>query len=498
MDSSTQNCKNCGAPLAQDANFCESCGTHVAAPVQSARETPKAAPPVKPPTKPSSKKSRIWQIIGLALMVSLSTVALSFFHHTESPLSNPTSLQGKDLSATKTYSISGKILFDANGDGLWDSSDSTLSGATVKLIRPDYTSTTTTTGNDGSYKIENLLPGTYTVTQILAAGWSSTSSATRSVTVSSSDESGINFMAKETEQKSISSTPLAKTYFISGKIFNDINGDGARDSSDPGLYGWTIKLRLPDGTIVTSSTGYNGSYKFVNVPSGTYTVSEDLESGWTATTPAARSVTVSNSDEQGNSFWNHKATEQKSASTIPTQPASGTDPNLAQTWYNKGIALYDQGNYDEAIKAYDEAIMLDPNYAYAWDGKGAALYDQGNYDEAIKALDEAIRLNPNFVEAWYNKGSILDIQGKYDDAINAYDEAIKLNPNYAEAWNGKGITLDKQGKYNEAIQACNKAIELKPDYPLVWNNKGYALKALGLTSEADAAFAKANKLGYTG
>ena len=63
-------------------------------------------------------------------------------------------------------------------------------------------------------------------------------------------------------------------------------------------------------------------------------------------------------------------------------------------WNNKGIALDSQGKYDEAIKAYDEAIRLDPNYADAWNNKGIALDDQGKYDEAIKAYDEAIRLDP--------------------------------------------------------------------------------------------------------
>ena len=32
----------------------------------------------------------------------------------------------------------------------------------------------------------------------------------------------------------------------------------------------------------------------------------------------------------------------------------------------KAYALGNQGKYDEAIKAYDEAIRLDPNYAAAW------------------------------------------------------------------------------------------------------------------------------------
>ena len=52
--------------------------------------------------------------------------------------------------------------------------------------------------------------------------------------------------------------------------------------------------------------------------------------------------------------------------------------------------------YDEAIKAYDEAIRLDPKDAGTWGTKGAALAGQGKYEEAIKAFDEAIRLDPDF------------------------------------------------------------------------------------------------------
>jgi len=95
-----------------------------------------------------------------------------------------------------------------------------------------------------------------------------------------------------------------------------------------------------------------------------------------------------------------------------------------------------------------------------WTAKGLALSAQGEYDDAIKAYDEAIRLDPNLVETWSNKGVALAILGKYDEAIQALDEAIRLNPNYAAAWNNKGPVLEALGRTTEAKATFAKAREL--------------------------------------
>jgi Flp pilus assembly protein TadD len=42
-------------------------------------------------------------------------------------------------------------------------------------------------------------------------------------------------------------------------------------------------------------------------------------------------------------------------------------------WVGKGDALNRQGNFSEAITAYNKALELDPNDKQAWVGKGDAL-----------------------------------------------------------------------------------------------------------------------------
>lgn len=83
---------------------------------------------------------------------------------------------------------------------------------------------------------------------------------------------------------------------VRGSKFKDINGDGDQDSNEPGLGGVVFELRQGSsttGTVITtatssSTTGSVGDYEFpIQVPPGTYTVTEQVPSGWAQTTPTA-------------------------------------------------------------------------------------------------------------------------------------------------------------------------------------------------------------------
>ena len=65
-----------------------------------------------------------------------------------------------------------------------------------------------------------------------------------------------------------------------------------------------------------------------------------------------------------------------------------------------GSAHFDNGNFDEAIMDFTEAIRLDPTLAEPYCNRGAAYYEKGHYDKAFADFTEAVRLKPTFAEAY--------------------------------------------------------------------------------------------------
>ena len=166
----------------------------------------------------------------------------------------------------------------------------------------------------------------------------------------------------------------------------------------------------------------------------------------------------------------------------------------AKEWFNEGYALYKHKQYEEAIAAYEQAILLNPNYADAYINKGAALNDLKRNEEAIAAYERAIRLDPNDADAYINKGNALRDLKRYEEALAAYEQAIHFDPNSALAYNGKGNAHYGLKRYKEALAAYEQAIRLDSNYAGAYHNKGLALDQLGRKREAQQARDKAKQL----
>jgi hypothetical protein len=79
---------------------------------------------------------------------------------------------------------------------------------------------------------------------------------------------------------------------ISGLKFNDLNGNGIRDSGEPGLPGWTIKATDSLGNVQVAVTDAAGNYTLVVSAPASYTVSEGMQTGWIQSAPSSGTYSV--------------------------------------------------------------------------------------------------------------------------------------------------------------------------------------------------------------
>ena len=168
----------------------------------------------------------------------------------------------------------------------------------------------------------------------------------------------------------------------------------------------------------------------------------------------------------------------------------------ALTYKDRGVAHAGKGEYDRAIRAYDQALRLDPNYVEAYCGRGSAYWSTRKYDRAIQDFNQALQFDPQCVRSHYGRGVTYASKDEYDGAIHAYKQALRLAPNYAKARNGRGTAYWHQGQYDRAIEDFNQALRLDPNQARTYFNRGLAYRCKGEYRRAESDFCKALTLGY--
>lgn len=201
--------------------------------------------------------------------------------------------QGVSLPPPAGGSISGTVWNDLDGDGVKDANELGLSGITVyndanNNSKLDTGEKTTATDSSGAYQFTGLSSGSYKIREVLQGGWIQTTPAKNygwSIALATNQVlTGRNF---GTEAGNVS-PPSGK---ISGTIFNDLDGDGVKDSNEIGVgAGWTVYIDLDNDSVldsneVSTTTDGNGAWTLSGLAAGTYKVRQVLQTGWKQTTP---------------------------------------------------------------------------------------------------------------------------------------------------------------------------------------------------------------------
>ena len=106
--------------------------------------------------------------------------------------------------------------------------------------------------------------------------------------------------------------------------------------------------------------------------------------------------------------------------------------NPGDTHYHAGNKLFEDGAYERALEAYDNALLEDAHHIHSMRGRARTLMQLGRFDEALMGFDESIALEPAFGGTYANRGILYDRLGQHQNALNDYRTALKLDPEITE------------------------------------------------------------------
>lgn len=166
------------------------------------------------------------------------------------------------------------------------------------------------------------------------------------------------------------------------------------------------------------------------------------------------------------------------------------DPDYAQAYNNRGWIYRTKTEYDNAIADFNKAIELDPSNHTTHTNLGSVYHSIGKYDKAIAEHNKAIELEPGFAAAYFNRGNEYLAKEDLDKAITDYDKAIGLDSELTHAYNNRGWAYIQKGEYDKAIVDYNRAIELNPNYANSYYVRGDIYRTQGKIVEAIADYEK--------
>lgn len=135
-----------------------------------------------------------------------------------------------------------------------------------------------------------------------------------------------------------------------------------------------------------------------------------------------------------------------------------------------GISWANIGNHDEAIKYFDKALEIIPvDFSLLRSDllqrKGVSLASEGEHDEAIKCFDEALAINPSDPNTLRNKGNSLADMDDHYKAIKCFETLLVRDKEDFKSMSDMGASLLSLGKQDEALQKINKALDIESNYP---------------------------------
>jgi tetratricopeptide (TPR) repeat protein len=123
-----------------------------------------------------------------------------------------------------------------------------------------------------------------------------------------------------------------------------------------------------------------------------------------------------------------------------------------ESYVNRAINYSKKGNYEEALLDCKKAIQLDKDFSEAYAVLGDIYSLQRLFQDAIKAYTEALKINSQDLDALIGRAYSLAQNSDYKAAEKDYSKAIDLSPDDSALYYSRAVVRYAIAKENKDDQ----------------------------------------------
>ena len=170
------------------------------------------------------------------------------------------------------------------------------------------------------------------------------------------------------------------------------------------------------------------------------------------------------------------------------------DPYSEVAWHQLGRQHYILEQFEEALRAFDYAVLIDEFFVGGYLEKAKTLENLERYEEAIENYKATCELDDPTSFAFLRIGECYEKLKLYSLAIQYYEKAVHEDPLLDKGWIAATNLTIKQENYRKALYTINKALEIDGQNALYWRKYAQINLKLSFYDEAVKAFNKCLEL----
>jgi tetratricopeptide (TPR) repeat protein len=185
--------------------------------------------------------------------------------------------------------------------------------------------------------------------------------------------------------------------------------------------------------------------------------------------------------------------QEKSSETNIQQLQNKLKSMSSAELFQFALDCWNKGRYSDALTAYNKILETDKNYPDLYYHLGLLYRDMSMADEAICAFQTALVQNPDSAESHCNLGYAYRYKGLHNEAVAEYKKSLALLPESktkqkANIHYNLGFSYFSGGLIDDSINEFKTALAYKPNDKEIHQKLGIAYTSKGWLDKAKEEF----------